>query len=111
MLHAKPLCQLCGLRLARRRASGNTPAAPACLPVSTAPMAADWRLIVHVAPDAPLGFADVQLGMGKGSGGRGRRPLDDARCYADTLRRIANHLQAYAADYEAAAADDTAMGA
>ncbi len=82
----------------------TTPAAP--LQVTSAPRPGDARLLVHVAPDAPLGCIDVQLGYGKGSAGRGRRPLDDARRYAATLRRIAAHLSAYAADYEAAAHED-----
>jgi len=82
----------------------TTPAAP--LQVTSAPQPSDVRLLVHVAPDAPLGCIDVQLGYGRGSAGRGRRSLDDARRYADTLRRIANHLRAYAADYEAAAHED-----
>ncbi len=76
------------------------------LQVTSAPRPGDARLLVHVAPDAPLGCIDVQLGYGKGSAGRGRRPLDDARRYADTLRRIATHLTAYAADYEDAALED-----
>jgi len=76
------------------------------LQVTSAPRPGDARLLVHVAPDAPLGCIDVQLGYGKGSAGHGRRPLNDARRYAATLRRIAAHLTAYAADYEAAALED-----
>jgi len=77
------------------------------LQVTSAPRPGDARLLVHVAPDAPLGCIEVQLGYGKGSAGRGRRPLDDARRYAAILRRIAAHLSAYASDYEAAATEDT----
>lgn len=87
----------------------TTPATtPATRPlqVTSAPRPGDVRLLVHVAPDAPLGCIEVQLGYGRGSAGPGRRPLDDARRYGDTLRRIANHLRAYAADYEAAALED-----
>ncbi len=86
-------------------ALATTPATPP-LQVTSAPRLGDARLLVHVAPDAPLGCIDVQLGYGRGCAGRGRRPLDDARRYADTLRRIATHLHVYAADYEAAALED-----
>jgi hypothetical protein len=94
-----PLCQICGLRLAQRRAAPTSPVPRPGLQVRRAPQAVDWRLSIHVAPDAPLGFADVDLG------GAGVDPRDP-RAYADALRRIANHLRAYAADYEAAAQED-----
>ena len=68
--------------------------------------AKDWKLTLRVAPDAPLGFCEVHLSAGSGSRGRGRRPLDDARIYADALRRIAAHLVQYAADFEQAAVED-----
>jgi hypothetical protein len=76
------------------------------LRIATEPRPRDWRLLVHVAPDAPLGFCEVLLAQGRGCRGRGRRPLDDARTYADALRHIAQHLLAYATDYERAALED-----
>jgi hypothetical protein len=88
-------------------ASSET-ATAAPLRISTAPLPGDLHLTVYAAPDAPLGMIDVHLSAGRGSRGRGKRPLDDAHLYADVLRRLANHLHAYAADYEQAAMDDAA---
>src|SRR5690348_11304933 len=78
----------------------------AVLQVSTAPRVGDVRLVVHAQPDAPLGHIDVQLGLGRGSKGRGQRVADDATLHVATVRRLVAHLQAYATDYEAAAAED-----
>jgi len=76
------------------------------LQVSTAPRPSDIRLHIAVAPDAPLGQCDVQLGLGKGSKGRGTRVGDDPAVRVATVRAIAAHLLAYATDFEQAAATE-----
>jgi len=83
----------------------TTPATP--LLVSDAPWPGDTRLVMHVQPGAPLGFADVRLGMGRGTKGKGLRPGDDAALIVATLLRLAAHLAQYALDYEAACHQDT----
>ena len=80
---------------------------PAPLLVSDAPWPGDTRLIMHVQPGAPLGFADVRLGMGRGTKGKGQRPGDDPALIIATLRRHSEHLAQYAQDYEAACLQDT----
>jgi len=83
------------------------PALPALLQVSDAPWPGDTRLVMHVQPGAPVGFADVRLGMGRGTKGRGQRPGDDHAIIVATLRRLSEHLAQYALDYEAACLQDT----
>ncbi len=78
------------------------------LQVSDAPWPGDTRLVMHVQPGAPLGFADVRLGMGRGTKGKGTRPGDDAALIVATLRRLSEHLKEYAQAYEAAYLQDTA---
>jgi len=73
------------------------------LRVSTAPRENDLRLSVHVAPGAPLGQCEVQLGLGRGSKGKGTRPGDDHALHVASVRRLAEDLKAYAHDYEQAA--------
>ncbi len=73
------------------------------LQVSTAPRPSDIRLSVHVAPGAPLGQCEVQLGLGRGSKGKGLRPGDDHALHVAAVRRLAQDLAAYAHDYEQAA--------
>ncbi len=84
-----------------------TTAVPAPLLVSNAPWPGDTRLIMHVQPGAPLGFADVRLGMGRGTKGKGQRPGDDPALIVATLLRLAAHLAQYALDYESACLQDT----
>jgi len=76
------------------------------LQVCTAPRPSDIRLHIAVAPDAPLGQCDVQLGLGKGSKGKGARVGDDPAVHVSTVRALAAHLLAYAAHYEQAAATE-----
>ncbi len=52
----------------------TAPALPAPPLVDDAPWPGDTRLIMHVQPGAPVGFADVRLGMGRGTKGKGQRP-------------------------------------
>jgi len=81
------------------------PALPAPLQVSDAPWPGDTRLIMHVQPGAPVGFADVRLG--RGTKGKGQRPGDDPTLIIATLRRLSEHLKEYAQAYEAAYLQDT----
>ncbi len=79
------------------------------LRVSTAPRQGDLRLALHVDPQAPLGQCDVQLGLGRGSKGKGTRPGYDHALHVAAVRRLAEDLKAYAHDYEQAAlAEDPA---
>ncbi len=71
------------------------------LQVSTAPRPSDIRLSVHVAPGAPLGACEVQLGLGRGSKGKGQRPGDDHALHVAAVRRLAEDLKAYAHDLSA----------
>jgi len=82
---------------------------PTPLQVSTAPRENDIRLSVLVAPGAPLGACEVQLGLGRGSKGKGQRAGDDHALHVAAVRRLAEDLKAYAHDYERAAlAEDPA---
>ncbi len=83
------------------------PALPALLQVSDAPWPGDTRLIMNVQPGAPVGFADVRLGLGRGTKGKGQRPGDNPALIAATLHRLAEHLEEYAQAYEAAYLHDT----
>jgi len=85
----------------------KTPATTAPLQVSTAPWPGDTRLIMNVQPGAPVGFADVRLGLGRGTKGKGQRPGDDPGLIVATLRRLSEHLKEYAQAYEAAYLQDT----
>ncbi len=85
----------------------KTPATTAPLQVSTAPWPGDTRLIMNVQPGAPVGFADVRLGLGRGTKGKGQRPGDDVALIVATLRRLSEHLKEYAQAYEAAYLQDT----
>jgi len=89
--------------------SHSTPPPTRPLQVSTAPRENDIRLSVHVAPGAPLGACEVQLGLGRGSKGKGQRAGDDHALHVASVRRLAEDLKAYAHDYEQAAlAEDPA---
>ncbi len=83
------------------------PAVGALLQVSDAPWPGDIRLVMSVQPGAPVGFADVRLGLGRGTKGKGQRPGDDAALIVATLHRLSEHLAQYAQDYEAACLQDT----
>jgi len=85
----------------------TAPALPTPLQVSDAPWPGDTRLVMHVQPGAPVGFADVRLGMGRGTKGKGQRPGDNPALIIATLRRLSEHLAQYAQDYEAACLQDT----
>jgi len=87
--------------IAQERETTMTP-----LQVSTAPLPSDIRLHIAVAPDAPLGQCDVQVGLGRGSKGKGTRVGDDPAVHVSTVRALAAHLLAYAAHYEQAAATE-----
>ncbi len=87
----------------------TTPATPTTTPlqVSDAPWPGDTRLVMFVQTGAPVGFADVRLGLGRGTKGKGQRPGDDPTLIIATLRRLAEHLKEYAQAYEAAYLQDT----
>jgi len=85
----------------------STTTATTPLQVSDAPWPGDTRLVMHVQPGAPVGFADVRLGMGRGTKGKGQRPGDDPTLIVATLRRLSEHLKEYAQAYEAAYLQDT----
>jgi len=85
----------------------STTAAATPLLVSDAPWPGDTRLIMNIQPGAPIGFADVRLGMGRGTKGKGQRPGDNPTLIVATLRRLSEHLAQYALDYEAACLQDT----
>ncbi len=87
--------------------SYSTTPPTALLQVCDAPWPGDTRLVMHVQPGAPVGFADVRLGMGRGTKGKGQRPGDDPALIIATLRRLSEHLAQYAQDYEAACLQDT----
>ncbi len=90
------------------RHTNPTAAVAAPLQVSTAPWPGDTRLIMNVQPGDPVGFADVRLGMGRGTKGKGQRPGDDPSLIIATLHRLVEHLEEYARAYEAAYLQDTA---
>jgi len=79
---------------------------PLPLQVSIAHRPGDLRLHIAVVPDASLGQCDVQLGLGKGSKGKGARVGDDPAIHVVTVRAIAARLLAYATDFEQAAATE-----
>ncbi len=104
-----PHCQVCGLRLARPQRTGGATATPATRPPCSTPRPQDWKLVAWMAPDDAAGVIEIQLGMGKGSGGRGRAPLAGDR-YTDALRRFANSILLYARDYDAVARGEVPSG-
>jgi len=88
----------------------NTTTTTTPLRVTSAPRQGDIRLSVSVSPDAPLGQCDVQLGLGRGSKGKGTRPGDDHALHVAAVRRLAEDLKAYAQDYEQAALAEDPTG-
>ncbi len=84
----------------------TTPATPGPLTVSSEPWPGDIRLVLHVQPDADLGFINVQLGLGRGTKGRGKRAGDDHMLYVATLYKLAQHLSQYASEYDEALRED-----
>ena len=68
------------------------------------------RLSVQVNPADCLGQCDVQLGLGRGSRGKGVRPGDCHAVHVAAVRRLADDLVAYARDYERAALAEDPFG-
>ena len=66
----------------------------------------DIRLILKAQPGDPIGFVDVELGLGKGSKGKGNRPGNDTLTFIEALKTMSQHLVAYINDFESAARAD-----
>ncbi len=76
------------------------------LQISSQTFPNDIKLTMHMAPNAPLGHIDLDLGLGSGSKGRGTRIANNAALHVVLVRRAAAHLVAYANGFELEAAAD-----